>query len=451
LNRFAAPVQEVKANAPQVRSAAGQFLLLESARQLTIDGRAEPIVCPGLEVFEPVELQTTQSDFLKPVPEQGVLPLPMPTIHALVDGKPNPECMKNKAGEPRGFIATAECAHRPGDVVVGPCLCKVMNCESSREPNARTRAKRAREGTARKGLSIGLDAFDGVPLSVSVWTVPAVLRARCVGGLLSRFREQANAMAREVFEQLGALDATMFQRSFFHPVGEPALPPLDEGETGNIDGTEYKPHENVLIPMAVLRYGRARRVNAFIPKEWLGAEGWIAARWRERLVDTFGQWWPESEPAPTMNLFFEYRDTPEQKAHAVKYFARPFPGWHGGGLKGVVNMRPKALGLAHWKHKAELTELVTQLTPGGLEAVQRPSCRHCLKSHRALSVRGQTEERVLQSMQRLMAVERGESLYLEQWRIMALVKGAEPPIPPIQGPPLLMLGPDGQSEPLQAC
>lgn len=450
MNRFAAPVQEVKANAPRVRSAAGQFLLLESARQLTIDGRAEPIVCPGLEVFEPVELQTTQSDFLKPVPEQGVLPLPMPTIHALVDGKPNPECMKNKAGEPRGFIATAECAHRPGDVVVGPCLCKVMNCESSREPNARTRAKRAREGTARKGLSIGLDSFADVPMGVLVTTTPAELRARCVGRSLSLFRNAANQLARELVDRMGGKGAPFFQRSFFHPVGEPALPTElgSQGETINLDGTEYKPHENVLFPLAVLRYGKVRRLNPFVPPELLGDGNWLCVRWRELLVECFGQWWPEGEPAPNVNVHYAYRQTPEEKAFSVRYFARPFPGWHG---HDEVKMRPKALGLAHWKHKAELTELVTQLTPGGLEAVQKPLCRHCGTHHKVLSVRAQTEERVVYAMQRLMAVERGESLYLEQWRIMAFVKGAEPPIPPIQGPPMLMLGPDGQSEPLQAC
>ena len=446
MNRFAAPDDQVKNFAPELRRTyghSGQFLLLESARQLTIDGGAEPILAPVLEVFEPVELQTAQSDFLKPEPQQGVLPLPMPTIHAMVDGKPHPECMKNKAGEARGWIATAECAHKPGDVIVGPLLCKCMNCESSRESNARTRAKRVREGTARKGLSIGLDSFDGVPLSVSVWTVPAELRARCVGVLLSRFRSAANEMAREVFEQLGALDAPMFQRSFFHPVGEPALPTeLDcQGETNNVDGVEYKPHENVLIPMAVLRYGKARRVNAFIPKDWLGADGWIGKRWREQLVGIFGQWWPESEQAPTMNLFFEYRDSPEEKAHAVKYFARPFPGWHG---HDEVKMRPKALGLAHYKHKTELAELVTQLTPGGLEALKKPLCRHCGTHHKALSVRGQTEERVVYAMQRLMAERRGESLYLEQWRTMALLKDHERSIQPSQAPPMAMLSADDQ-------
>lgn len=434
-----------------MRASSGQFLLLESARQLTIDGKAEPILAPdGVGSDKGAELLTSsvQADFLKPEPEQGVLPLPMPTIHAMVDGKPHPECMKNKAGQSRGFIATAECAQRPGDVIVGPLLCKCMNCESSRESNARTRAKRVREGTARKGLSIGLDSFDGVPLSVSVWTAPAELRARCVGSELSLFRQAANETAREVFEQLGALDAPMFQRSFFHPVGEPALPEeLDSQGEPNADGTEYKPHENVLIPMAVLRYGKARRVNAFIPKDWLGADGWIGARWRERLVGIFGQWWPEGEQAPTMNLFFEYRESPEEKAHAVKYFARPFPGWHG---HDEVKMRPKALGLAHYKHKAELTELVALLSPGGLEALKKPLCRHCGQSHRALSVRGQTEERVVYAMQRLMAERRGESLYLEQWRIMTAGQREELPIPPSQGPPVAMLAPDDQFKPFPA-
>lgn len=435
-----------------MRTSSGQFLLLEPARQLTIDGRAEPILAPVLEVFEPVELHTAQSDLLKPEPEQGVLPLPMPTIHAMVDGKPNAECMKNKRGESRGWIATAECAHKPGDVIVGPLLCKGLNCESSRESNARTRAKSAREGTARKGVSIGFDAFGDVPMGIIITTTPAELRERCVGEDQLLYRNAANQLVRELVDRMGAKGAAFFQRSWFHSVGEPAMPSElgSQDETINIDGEEYKPHENVLFPLAVLRYGKVRRLNPFVPGEWLGAGNWLCVRWRELLVECFGQWWPEGEPAPNVNVHYAYRQTAEEKAHAARYFARPFPGWHGGKMKGVVNMRPKALGLAHWKHKAELLELVTQLTPGGLESVKKPLCRHCGEHHKVLSVRGQTEERVIYSMQRLMAERRGESLYLEQWRIMTAGQREELPIPPSQGPPVAMLCAEDQFQTLPA-
>lgn len=451
MNRFAAPDQNVKHHEAQVRATYGQFLLLEAARQLTIDGKAEPILAPVLEISEPLTLSSSeQSDFLKPVPGQGVLPLPMPTIHAMVDGKPNADCMRHKDGRSRGFMAKAECAHRPGDVIILPCLCKGLNCESSRASNESTRAKLARQGTARKGISIGFDAFGDAPLGIVITTIPSELRERCVGEDLLRFRGASNQLVRELVDRMGANGAPFFQRSWFHPVGEPAMP-SELDETINLDGKEYKPHENVLFPLAVLRYGKVRRLKAFVPPEWLGAGNWLCVRWRELLVEVFGQWWPESEPAPTVNVFYEYRQTAEEKAHAARYFARPFPGWHGGELKGVVNMRPKALGLAHWKHKAELLELVTKLTPGGLEAVKNPPCRHCEQSHKALCVHGQDAERLLYTMHRLMAELRGESLYVQQWRIMTAGQRSELPIPPSQGPPVLMLSADDQFQALQAC
>ena len=99
---------------------------------------------------------------------------------------------------------------------------------------------------------------------------------------------------------------------------------------------------------------------------------------------------------------------------------------------------------------AELLELVTQLTPGGLEAVKNPPCRHCLKSHKAFSVGGQTEEKAHYALMRLLAVERGESLYLEQWRIMTGGQREERPIPPSQGPPAAMLSADDQFQALPA-
>ena len=379
-------------------------------------------------------------------PQQGILPLPMPTIHPMVDGKPNPDCTKHKDGRSRGFKAYAECAYRPDDVIILPCLCKGLNCESSRASNRSTRAKLARQGTARKGISIGFDAFGDVPIGIIITTLPAELRELCVGRSLSLYRNAANQLVRELVDRMGAKGAPFFQRSWFHPVGEPAMPPElgSQDETINIDGTEYKPHENILFPLAVLRYGKVRRLSVFVPREWLGAGNWLCVRWRELLVECFGQWWPEGEPAPNVNVHYAYRQTVEKKAFAAKYFARPFPGWHGGELKGVVNMRPKALGLAHWKHKAELLELVTQLTPGGLEAVKNPPCRHCEKAHKTLSVHGQDAERLLYTMHRLMAERRGESVYVQQWRIMTRGQREELPIPPSQGPPAAMLSADDQ-------
>lgn len=428
MNRVVEGTQAVKGLVQSAAPNSAQFLLLPDVRQFILGGGSEPLVdtSPPVDAVDAAALSDAQVGFFDP-PQ---LPLPLPPIHPMVDGKPAVECMTNKAGRSRGYLVNVECAHVPGDFVATPLLCKCMNCESSREANARTRAKRVREGTARKGLSVGLDAFGDVPLSVSVWTVPSELRPFCVGEKLRQFRSEAHEMVREVFDMLGASGAPVFQRGFFHPVGEPSLPNLTEDQVhGEHDGTTYNPHENVMVAGAVLRYGKARRLKVFVPGEWLGRDGWIGARWRERLVGVFGQWWAEGDAPPTMNLFFEYRTTPEEKAHAAKYFARPFPGWHS---RKDVTMRPKALGLAHYKHKAELVSLIGQVMPGGLDAVRNPPCRHCGQVEcRPVFSRGSTEERALQAMQRLLAEARGEvPAYLEQWRIMtpaACVQGQAPP------------------------
>ena len=403
-----------------------QFLLLASERQATLDGGSEPLLDTSSPVVDAVHAAASSDartiDFWSP--HQPELPLPLPPIHPMVDGKPAVACMTNKAGRSRGYLVTVECKHSPGDLVATPLMCKCMNCESSREANARTRAKRAREGTARKGLSVGFDDFGDAPLSVSVWTCPVELRPYCVGEKLRLFRIEAHEMTREVFDKHGgAAGARLFQRGYLHPVGEPSLPTTEDQVHSEHDGTTYNPHENIMVAGAAFRYGKAKRLKVFIPAEALGRDGWIAARWRERLVGIFGKWWLDGEQPPTMNLFFEYRTTPEEKAHAAKYFARPFPGWHS---RKDIPMRPKTLGLAHWKHKAELLSLVSQLTPGGLDAVRNPPCRHCGQAEcRPVFSRGSTEERALQAMQRLLAPS-----YLEQWRTMtpaACVQGIEPP------------------------
>ena len=427
MDRVGEVEQPVKGLVNEAAYRSSQFLLLASERQATLDGGLEPLLdtsapAPVVDAVNAVASSDARTiDFWSP--HQPELPLPLPPIHPMVDGKPAVACMTNKAGRSRGYLVTVECKHSPGDLVATPLMCKCMNCESSREANARTRAKRAREGTARKGVSVGFDAFAAVPLSVSVWTCPVELRPFCVGEELRLFRLAAHEMVREIFDRLGAAGAPLFQRGYFHPVGEPALPTTEDQVHVEHDGTTYNPHENIMVAGAAFRYGKAKRVKVYVPKEWLGAEGWIARRWRERLVEIFGTWWLDGEQPPTMNLFFEYRSTPEEKAHAVKYFARPFPGWHS---RKDISMRPKALGLAHWKHKADLLSLVSQLTPGGLEAVRNPPCHKCGQAEcRPVFSRGSTEERALQAMQRLLAPS-----YLEQWRIMtpaACVQGIEPP------------------------
>lgn len=403
-----------------------QYLLLASERQATLDGGLEPLLDTSQPVVDAVDAAAS-SDAQAGLFGPTQLPFALQPLHRPVNGEPPIECVTNKAGRSRGYESRVACRNAPGEVVTVRRLCKRMNCECSRESNARTRAKRAREGTARKGLSVGLGDFGDVPLLVAVFTIPLPLRHLLVGKNLTRWRSGTAKIVGEIFEQQGSAGAPLFIRAFFHPVGEPSLSGVDEDKVHvEQDGTTYVPHENFLVPCAVNRYGKARRLPAFLPPEWLGRDGWICALYRELLVELFGQWWPEGEQPPAVNVFFEYRKTPEEKAHAAKYFARPFPGWHS---RKDIPMRPKTLGLGHWKHKAELVSLVSQLTPGGLEAVRNPPCHKCGQAEcRPLCASGPTEERAVQAIQRLLAGVRAD--YLEYWRIMtpaACVQGIEPP------------------------
>ena len=413
MDRVGEVEQRVKGFASEALLCPSQYLLLTDARQLTLDGGSEPL----LDTSQPVRAvdaaalsDTGTIDFLGPQPS---LPLALESVHPLVDGKPAVECTKNKAGRSRGWRVVAECAHDNAERVPQPCLCGGLNCESSKESNGRTRAKRVSHGSARKGVKVGFSAFGDAAMLVLVATLPAILRPWCVGKRQRLFRIAAHELARRLVEKLGAV-GVVYQKGAFHPVGE--------------DGVTYHPHENVLIAGAVLRYGKARRFSVFVPKEWLGAEGWLTLEWRALLVEVFGQWWREGEQPPTVNVFVEYRSTPEEKAHAIRYNFRTFPRWQ---KHPAFTMRPKSLGLTHGKHKADLLSLVSQLTPGGLEAVKNPPCRHCGKGHGSYCSSGSTAERALQAIQRLLAEVRGEPLsYVQEWRIMtpaACVQGQAPP------------------------
>ena len=427
MDRVGEVEQSVKGMVSEAAYRSSQFLLLASERQATLDGGLEPLLDTSQPVVDAVDAaalsDTRTIDFWGP--NQPELLSPLESVHPLVDGKPAVECVTNKEGKLRGWRSTAECHEDPNGFVTAQFMCKHLKCESSQESNGRTRAKRVREGTARKGLKVGFNAFADVAMLVLVATCPVELRPWCVGKWQRLYRAAAHELGRRLVARLGAV-GVVYQRGAFHPVGE--------------DGVTYHPHENILIAGVTYRYGRARRFKVYVPKEWLGTEGWLTLEWRALLVEVFGQWWKDGEQPPAVNVFVEYRATPEEKAHAIKYFFRTFPRWQG---HPALSMRPKALGLAHWKHKAELVALVSQLTPGGLEALKKPPCRHCGKAHGAYFVCASSEERVMQVMQRLLARKRAEASgvlaekrveplsYVQNWRIMtgaACVQGQAPPV-----------------------
>lgn len=420
-----------------------QFSLLEAARQLTLEGRAEPLLsAPAGETgFQGKGEAVDQVDAFRPELEQ--LPLPLPTLHAKrTDGSLSPECI-----EGRGYAASF-CPDHPGEQLsVGPRVCGCQACESSREANTKERARDAWNGTAddpeeRRAFR----HLAGIPWAVFVWTLPAELRALCTGNRLRAFRKAAGEMSLEVLQRHGAGDAQFYGRSWLHPVGDAKLPgEVGEGESESEDGTAYAPHENVIVPLVGYRDGRGHRLKPLLPKSWLGAEGWVAERWRERLVRVFGRWWSEG-PAPTCNWFFEYRDTPEKQKHALRYFARVFPAW---AHHPKVPLRPRAFGLAHWKHREELETVASALEP----APAYGACPHgtpAAPCPAPVCVGGSTEEEVRATAAQVVARSRGAAPYLESWRIMGWAYAPEGPAPPGPWPPEGQKSARTDSSPLSA-
>lgn len=371
---------------------AGQFLL-GPERQFALDGRAEPLTAQLVEVA-PTPAQVPDSAQLVLFgPAQ--LPLPLPGIHQLENGKPAAACVCG-----RGFTRSV-CPNHPEERSDGGAtqnVCGVQACISSRDANGRERARDVWNGTADDGKRFGLRDFGDIPLGVFVWTIPSELRAWCVGERLAAFRKAAGEMTFEVLRRHGGGEGRLYAKSYLHPVGDAKEEMGADGVESDGDGTTYKPHENVLVPLVIEQGGRAHRLKWKLPESAFGADGWVGKRWRERLVGIFGEWWGREEP-PNVNWHYQWKASPEEKAHALRYFARPFPQWVG--VEGVA-LRPRSIGAAHWKQKDALTRMVASV-----EALaKRGACTHSTEATpcpEAWVVTASTEERVAEVVARLVA------------------------------------------------
>ena len=362
-------------------------------------------------------------------------PKPLEPIHRLrADGEPDPECIRGGRERP--------CAHHPTkeDRTPKPQVCGLQRCETSSDANGRERLRDAWNGTAERNPR-GLRHFGDVALGGFVFTLPEALRGRAVGDRLRRFRKEADEMGFEVLRRhAGTEHALFWGKSWLHPEGdeEPGV---------------YKPHENLLVPMRFYLPGAPRgfNLNRLLPKSWLGRDGWVQERWRARLVSVFGQWW-EGEP-PVLDWFFEYRSTPEEKTHALTYFGRTFPAWSG---HAKVPMRPRSLGLAHWKHRQDLLACL-----GGELAPLLPfgQCKPCAAEGEEVDARvdafGATKEDAEAAVS--MAIERHSCAacqrepheiaapYVQHRRIMGGLKllptAASPPTGPPRAPLDVPMGP----------
>jgi hypothetical protein len=259
---------------------------------------------------------------------------PLATLHPLQDGKPATECIRSWFG--------AVCPHHPGERAKRPRpqLCALQKCESSTVQNSLERARDAWDGTSGaedNAARRGLRHFGEVDWGIFIFTLPEQLRSRCTGDKLREFRRAAMEMTVEVLRRhVGNCAAEFYLRSWFHPEGD------------KNPGT-YKPHENVLVPLAWYDPARDKghRIGKVkLPEDWLGVDGWICEAWRNRLVGVFGRWW-RGAPPPTL-LWYEWRSSARDKLHALTYFPRTFARW---AQHPQVPLRPRSLGLAHWKKR----------------------------------------------------------------------------------------------------
>lgn len=357
------------------------------------------------------------------------IPLPFPSFHAPEGQRVSPECL-------RGFHGASCAHHRPDDLRKGVKAetCGRQRCDSSWRTNAVERARDSHNGTTdRDGRAavderLALRHFGSVPWAVAVWTLPEELRSLCWGDRLRAFRKAAGEMTVEVARALVSdAHSEWYLQSWLHPCGEPRPPPLTSDEAEDLpveDELHFAPHENVVLPLACLDgAGRSRRARKLLPREWLGGHGWISDRWRERLVEIFGHWWPAEVRAPAVVFHWQFREDARGKAFALKYFGRPFPRWSHHPL---VPARPRSLGLKHAKRRERLRSLVEQLQERPLP--EWGSCVPCVESGKQAEMvfaAGETADECQRELERRLDAHSCEGCgaaaagpYLEHRRIM---------------------------------
>jgi len=95
----------------------------------------------------------------------------------------------------------------------------------------------------------------------------------------------------------------------------------DGHEVAKLSGDLWKPHLNFIVPMKTSAGARPLK-HYWASKPQFERDFRLLRRaWRRELSRVFGS--IEGE----VNLHYEFRVEPEKKKHALRYFARVFPGW----------------------------------------------------------------------------------------------------------------------------
>jgi hypothetical protein len=396
-----------------------QFSLLHTERQLTLDGRAEPLISTRLPSELPVERFHGLADAAEP---QGTYeaqaelfgwPQAQLPLHPLVDGKPNRECY-----EPRGGFRAKGDAHAVAGPAprVTPQCCNRQACASSAEGNSAERSRDLWNGTKAKGERLGLRHVVGqAALAVLVVTIPPELRpsARDAKIKLKRWEKAIAARLVELLRRkVGHADAEFYLRANIHPCGENAQ--------------QWKPHLNFLVPAVALlpSLGVGKRFNPYLE----------LAELREAVSEAQAEVFGTGENA---GCYWQYHQGEGEKRHQASYVPRVFPEWT------HLKLRPATYGLSHGRSRAKLEAALDSLNMKPLPVWAHTELREGLEPA-PLTGRGPTEADAAEAYEVQLQRHRetcescaAASSYPEHRRTKSVSSEVLGPSPPSTAPPEL--------------
>lgn len=383
-----------------------QFQLLTTEKQLTLDGRAEPLTAPvdtfhaGADAPEPEDTYSEQAAlFGWP---QAELPL-----HQLENGQIPAECL-------RGYRVKSDAHALDNGAAVHsvPECCGLQRCQCSKPGNDAERSRDLWNGTKRKkgtGERIGLRHVSGeAALGVLVVTLPPELRpsASNAKAALRRWERKAyEALRATLRQQVGCPDADFWVRSNIHPCGENAQ--------------QWKPHLNLMVAGWYFSpsTGRGKRFKPWLD---LDAEGPLKTALTEAQREVFGG-------EQRAQCFWKYEQDEGGKRHQAAYVPRTFPEW------AHLKLRPLGFGLATAKGRPVLVEALDTLSMKPLPQYVTVELREGLEPA-PISGTGSTEADAMRDHERQLASHRavcdhcrGLSDYPEHRRTMDPRKGTGPP------------------------
>lgn len=388
-----------------------QFRLLPSERQLTLDGRSEPLADTSLfhhRVDAPDDPDTYAAQAELFGWPQAELPL-----HPLVDGKPNPACV-------RGVRVKADAHAVDGGKPRVLCeCCGLQRCASSKPTNDAERARDLWNGTKRKGGGerIGLRHVVGeADLCILVVTLPPHLRpggsTQDVKRKVKRWeREAARALEAFLRQRRGDPEAQFYLRANVHPCGE--------------DPQQWKPHLNFLVPAWAFHpsTGRAKRF-----RPWADVTE-LRACMAEVQARVFGD-------AVDAQCHWQFEQGEGGKRHQAVYVPRVFPEW------AHMRLRPAGYGLAHSKNRTVLVEALDTLRMKALPSWVTHELRDGLEPA-PITGRGPTEADARADFERQLHAHRAicphcassTASYPEHRRTMSRAWEVPAPSPPEHPPP----------------